>query len=92
MGILFLFLPTVATLRILHRDEKSKQPLRAKDFLQVLPPGPGSYQHSLPHLVPCLPTQDQQHLVEAEAGAGQSNPKPEVEHKDDKHLGAKESS
>lgn len=91
-GILFLFLPTVATLHILHRDEKSKQPLLAKDFLQVVPPGPGSHQHSLPHLVPRLPAQDQQQLVAAEAGASQSNPKPEVEHEDDKHLRAKESS
>lgn len=90
--ILFLFLPTAVTSHVQHRDEKSKQPPLAKDLLQVLPPGPGSYHHPLPHLVPRLPTKDQQHLVAAEASAGQSNPKPEVEHEDDKHLRAKESS
>lgn len=39
-----------------------------------------------------LPPEDQQQLVAAEAGAGQADGKPEVEHEDDEHFRTEDSS
>lgn len=90
-GVLFHFLPAAVASHVQHGDEKPQQPSLAEDLPQILPPGPGSHHHPLPHLVPCLPTQDQQQLVAAEPRTGQPNPEPEVEHEDDKHLRAEQS-
>lgn len=80
------------TSNIEHGDQQAQQPPLPKHFLQVLAPGPGPHCHPLPHLVAGLPPEDQQQLMAAEAGAGQADGKPEVEHEDDEHFRTEDSS